>query len=253
MTDFNERPVAYQRTYFGDMSGKALDSGKLFIGQPQQDPEVYPMGVFLDPDLTIPASQPLSISAGYVIDGGMRKAIYTAAASYSLRVRDRNDVQIDYVPEVHIPDIEGAVQDAVDTVVRAASWSDIDASPTVVFGFTSQNGNLEGGEPKVMITRSNDLGFLQVNATARDKTLPPDLSEPLRITGLPFVANGIQPQPLQLEPDTGLPSDTYAALVGDTIGFYRPGRVPVTADMVADNYYLRVSGIVAILPSETFE
>jgi len=144
----------------------------------------------------------------------------------------------------------GTLQDALDLL----NWSAIYAEPTLVFGSTDQSANIEGGAPKVMLTRSNDLAFLQVSVTARDKTAPPAPDyDALRITGLPFTANGIQPQGLWLEPDTGLPPDTYAVLVGDTIAFYRPGRVPVTADMVADNYFLRVSGIVAILPSETFE
>jgi hypothetical protein len=153
----------------------------------------------------------------------------------------------------NIADLASATETA-QAAIDGMAWAEIYAAPSVVFGMTDQSANIEGGAPKVMLTRSNDLAFLQVSVTARDKTNPPAIDlDALRITGLPFSANGIQPQGLWLEPDTGLPPDTYAALVGDTIGFYLPGRVPVTADMVADNYYLRVSGIVAILPSETFE
>jgi len=92
--------IVYERTYFGDLGGDALDNGKLFIGEAEKDPELYPVGCFWDADLTIPAAQPLPISGGYVIHNGVRAAVYTAAASYSMRVRAKNDVQIDYIAEV---------------------------------------------------------------------------------------------------------------------------------------------------------
>jgi hypothetical protein len=100
--------IVYERTYFGDLGGKALDNGKLFIGQANKDPEVFPVSCFWDADLTVPAAQPLSISSGYVINGGIRAAIYTQAPSYSLRVRDRNGAQIDYVAKTGSPNPIGS-------------------------------------------------------------------------------------------------------------------------------------------------
>ncbi|MBB4857015.1 hypothetical protein HNO88_000312 [Novosphingobium chloroacetimidivorans] len=89
--------IVYQQSYFGDLGGDALDNGKLFIGVANQDPETHPLPCYFDAGLTIPAAQPLAISGGYVINNGARATVYTAARIYSLRVRDKNDVQIDYV------------------------------------------------------------------------------------------------------------------------------------------------------------
>lgn len=134
------------------------------------------------------------------------------------------------------------------------NWFDLYATPHVLFGATDQGPSIEGGGPKMMVTRNGNLAFIQISVTARDKTAPIDgfvEEDALRIVGLPIVANGIQPQILQLEPGSGLPPDCYAALVGDTIGFYLPpGRQAVSADMVADTYSIRVGGIVAILPED---
>jgi hypothetical protein len=93
--------IVYDRTYFGDLDGDALDNGKLYIGEPNKDPEIYPAACFWDECLTIPATQPLRVNSGYVTNGGLRAPVYTSLASFSMRLRDRRDVLVDYIPDAN--------------------------------------------------------------------------------------------------------------------------------------------------------
>jgi hypothetical protein len=89
--------VVYQRSYFADLNGKPLDDGALYIGTANQDPQTNPIQCYWDTALSVPATQPLAISAGYVVNNGIRSAIYVAPDSFSLRARNRAGVQVDYI------------------------------------------------------------------------------------------------------------------------------------------------------------
>lgn len=90
--------IVYQRSFFADLNGKPLDSGSLYIGAADQDPQTNPIQCYWDSALTIPATQPLAITSGYVTNGGVRAPVYVAATSYSLRARNKAGVQVDYLP-----------------------------------------------------------------------------------------------------------------------------------------------------------
>lgn len=84
---------------FLGLNGAGLNGGKLFIGVANQDPEVSPLPVYWDAAGTIPASQPIDIIGGYITNAGTPSRLYVNAA-YSLRLRDDDDVQVYYAPEV---------------------------------------------------------------------------------------------------------------------------------------------------------
>lgn len=89
--------------YFTDRKGDALDQGYIYVGTVSQDPELFPIDLFWDEALTIPAVQPLRTDAGYIVNPGAGNSpaeVYTAATSYSLRVRNRLSVQVLYQPNV---------------------------------------------------------------------------------------------------------------------------------------------------------
>lgn len=92
--------VLYQRSFFADIDGKPLDSGKLYIGTANADPELAPVACYWDEALTISATQPLAITAGYVTNNGIRAAVYVASTNYSLRVRNRSGSLVDYIPAI---------------------------------------------------------------------------------------------------------------------------------------------------------
>lgn len=92
--------IVYQRSYYPDIDGSPLDAGHVYIGSANADPELFPISVYWDSGLTIPASQPLSVTGGCIVNSGVRAAVFAAADSYSMRVKNRLGVQIDYVADV---------------------------------------------------------------------------------------------------------------------------------------------------------
>lgn len=86
---------------YNDLQGRPLNNGKIYIGLPNQDPKQYPAQVFWDAALTIPAAQPLRTVGGYVARNGSPAKIYING-NYSLKVVDKNDLQIFYVPDYYL-------------------------------------------------------------------------------------------------------------------------------------------------------
>lgn len=74
---------------FTGRDGKPLESGFIYIGEVNQNPETSPVAVFWDEDLTIPAAQPIRTIGGYPSRGGTPGIIYTQPIDYSVTVRDK--------------------------------------------------------------------------------------------------------------------------------------------------------------------
>lgn len=79
--------------YFADLSGEALEAGKIYIGTAGLDAEANPISIYWDEAGTLPATQPVRTLQGYPVNGGSAANIF-ASADYSITVRDVNDVLI---------------------------------------------------------------------------------------------------------------------------------------------------------------
>lgn len=84
--------------FFADTQGGALDAGYIWIGQANLDPRQYPITVYYDSALTLPAAQPLRTSNGYVVRNGSPTFLYVNG-NYSVRVEDSRNRQVFYVPD----------------------------------------------------------------------------------------------------------------------------------------------------------
>lgn len=84
-----------------DQRAKALNDGRLFVGLPDQDPELFPKAIFWDEAGTDPIDQSdgVEVIGGYVRRSGSPALIYVTG-NYSMRVRDRFGVQVYYVASV---------------------------------------------------------------------------------------------------------------------------------------------------------
>lgn len=80
-----------------DRTGRLIDAGRVYIGVVNEDPEVAPIAVFWDADLTIAAAQPLQTVAGYIVRDGAPSRVF-AATPYSMRVRQQNGGEVYYDP-----------------------------------------------------------------------------------------------------------------------------------------------------------
>jgi hypothetical protein len=74
---------------FTDIDGQPLDSGYVFIGQANLDPQVNPINVYWDAALSIPATQPIRTLGGYPARNGTPARLYVNS-DYSIRVMNRN-------------------------------------------------------------------------------------------------------------------------------------------------------------------
>ena len=75
--------------YFTDVDGLPLENGAIYIGDANLDPRANPAIVYWDEALTIPASQPLRTSGGYVVYQGTPAKFYVNAVDYSIYVETR--------------------------------------------------------------------------------------------------------------------------------------------------------------------
>lgn len=73
---------------FVDLDGKPLTQGRVYIGEPNENPETNPLTVYWDAAGTQPAAQPLRTKGGYVARSGTPAAVF-APTDYSITVRNR--------------------------------------------------------------------------------------------------------------------------------------------------------------------
>lgn len=81
------RNIAQPYELFFDLDGSPLENGAVYVGEPNKNPEVYPVEVFGDLAGTIPMAQPLNTIGGYIARSGSPSLIFTNGA-YSITVRN---------------------------------------------------------------------------------------------------------------------------------------------------------------------
>jgi hypothetical protein len=82
------------KTYTG-LDGKPLDQGFVYFGQPNQNPITDPVTVYWDAAGTMPASQPLRTTNGYIVRSGTPANVFFDGA-YSELVQTKAGVQVFY-------------------------------------------------------------------------------------------------------------------------------------------------------------
>lgn len=102
--------VAQPHLYIGDTTGRPLDGGKIYFGQVNKDPELYPINIFYDEGLSIPALQPVRTKGGFMYANGNMVKIYAAETRYSVKALDSYSRQVFYDTQmdIHVLD-EGRV------------------------------------------------------------------------------------------------------------------------------------------------
>lgn len=79
---------------FNDVDGRPLDAGFVFIGEAGKNPEVYPISVFWDENLTVPAEQPIRTRNGYFAKNGRAGKLYVADADCSITAKNKKQVVV---------------------------------------------------------------------------------------------------------------------------------------------------------------
>lgn len=84
--------------YFADNNGDALNEGYVWIGEPNKDPRQFPVSVYFDAALTIPAAQPLRTNAGYIVRANTPTTLYISG-NYSVLVETKTHLRVFYVAD----------------------------------------------------------------------------------------------------------------------------------------------------------
>lgn len=84
---------------FYDRSGNPLDNGNIYIGVANLDPVTNPIQVYYDDALSLPASQPIKTTNGYIYRNGTPANIYVNASNFSILVRDANNTLVYSFPD----------------------------------------------------------------------------------------------------------------------------------------------------------
>lgn len=88
---------------FTDLDGRPLDGGYVWIGQPNENPLTNPVTVYRDAATTIPMTQPLRTTQGYLASGGRAFPVYTTQSDYSVLVLDKHGRTVWSQPSVASP------------------------------------------------------------------------------------------------------------------------------------------------------
>lgn len=104
---------------FLDARGTLLDSGKIYLGVANGDPQTDPIQAYWDPDLTIPAEQPLRTLGGMIVNGTNPGFVYVAEDDFSIRVLDAFDVLVSYSPSLFIAGVNYQPLDSDLTKIAA--------------------------------------------------------------------------------------------------------------------------------------
>lgn len=84
--------------YIGDGTGRPLDNGMVYFGQPNKDPEFYPINIYYNEAKTVAATQPVRTKGGFLNANGDMAEVYANEMIYSVKVLDAHGVQVFYKP-----------------------------------------------------------------------------------------------------------------------------------------------------------
>ncbi|WP_151840763.1 hypothetical protein [Acinetobacter soli] len=122
---------------FPDIDGRPLDAGYIYIGEAGKNPEVYPIPVFWDEALTIPAAQPLRTRNGYFSYNGKPGNIFTSKASSSIKVKNK---KLTTVYSDLFSDLSFTQKDFVKTIANISELNNLELWPgRTVFVKTRNN------------------------------------------------------------------------------------------------------------------
>ena len=100
--------------YLADVTGRPLDYGRVYFGQPNKDGEFYPINIFSDKELTEPLAQPVYTKGGFLNNNGDITEVFAYEGVYSVKVLDQYGRKIFFKGEVAKQTIEDATSDVVD-------------------------------------------------------------------------------------------------------------------------------------------
>lgn len=151
---------------FYDRDGQPLDNGNIYIGVANLDPVTNPIAVYFDEALTLPASQPLKTSNGYVYRNGTPTQLYVDAVNFSILVNDNNNSLVYSFPKGTGTDPSASVFGKVTIQGNDANIFQIKRSDNVsmlnvndVIPYNSAVGTRTTAAPRITGGNKTDINF----------------------------------------------------------------------------------------------
>lgn len=124
--------------HFKDANGEPLESGYVYIGAINLNPETNPVSVYWDADFTIPAVQPLRTLNGYIVHNGAIANVYVAG-TYSITVRNKVNILLYSLPNSEFFDASSLLNansiKSVDSIADLKALSKTETPFASVFGY----------------------------------------------------------------------------------------------------------------------
>jgi hypothetical protein len=96
--------------YIGDFAGRPLDNGMVYFGEPNKDPEFYPINIYSDSDLSIPLAQPVRTKGGFMYNTGKMTEVYASQYAYSVKIVDNYGAMVFYEPRMERISIKDSIE-----------------------------------------------------------------------------------------------------------------------------------------------
>lgn len=121
---------------FFEADGSPLESGYIYIGEANQNPEAVPITTYWDENLTIPAAQPIRTIGGYPSRSGTPGKLF-ASSDYSITVKNKNSVLIYTLPSQPLREVTDLIYSA-DNIEELLSM-DVSLETVNVKGYYAEN------------------------------------------------------------------------------------------------------------------
>ena len=127
--------------FFTESDGTPLDNGNIYIGTENLNPETYPIQVWADLAGTIPLSQPIKTSDGYMVRYGTPVNIFVDSA-YSITVKNKNGELVYTLPSSAVITESSGSGNVVDDFGAVPDNPAIDNTDSFNEAFSSSNGQI---------------------------------------------------------------------------------------------------------------
>lgn len=121
-------PISQPYPLFADLNGQPLDNGYVYFGTANANPETSSIVVYWDSGLTLPASQPLRTTNGYIVRNGTPATVYVNVDSYSMTWKNGRRETVGYSPSVQTASLASVAAAAASAAAAAISETNAAAS-----------------------------------------------------------------------------------------------------------------------------
>lgn len=158
--------------YIGDAAGRPLDYGRVYFGEPDKDPEFYPIDIYYDEALTIAAVQPVRTKGGFMDANGDMVEIYANEIVYSVKVLDNYGVQVFYKARMTKTSTDSSVSTQLpypDSIERTQAAKNADLISITDFGAVA--GGIIDSTSAINSATSSGLSFVPAGDYKADESL----------------------------------------------------------------------------------